>query len=225
MKERNASSSNQSTTDSTSTSNDQQNFLSPYNSINFMAPPIGGTIKCTTCLGNNIQGKVIAYDQQTKMMALRSPVSNKPGYYDFSMINVAWCSNLEVVEEPTEALEPLSNLNTKKLERRQKINIDNKYKEINSLGTDVTPLAQHIYFSIYKTLEEVEWDGKNIVVMNSVVIKPPYDVANVHSKTGENQQAAEHVKKIVKKVNEEYNANNSASTSTSTTSTTSAAST
>ncbi len=38
-----------------------------------------------------------------------------------------------------------------KLERRQKLNIDNKYKEINSLGNDVSPLAQHIYFSIYKT--------------------------------------------------------------------------
>jgi hypothetical protein len=48
----------------------QQNLLSPYNSINFMAPPIGGTIKCTTCLGNVTQGKVVAYDQHTKMLAL-----------------------------------------------------------------------------------------------------------------------------------------------------------
>jgi hypothetical protein len=47
-----------------------QNFLSPYNSNNFMAPPIGGTIRCVTCLGNTVQGKVIAYDQQTKMLAL-----------------------------------------------------------------------------------------------------------------------------------------------------------
>jgi hypothetical protein len=78
-------------------------------------------------------------------------VANKPGYFDFSIINVAWCSNLEVIEEPTESPEPLSNLNIKKLERRQKINIDNKLKEINSIGTDVPPIAQHIYFSIYKT--------------------------------------------------------------------------
>lgn len=42
----------------------------PYNSNNFMAPPIGGHIRCVTCLGNNVQGKVIAYDQQTKMLAL-----------------------------------------------------------------------------------------------------------------------------------------------------------
>jgi len=174
-----------------------------------MAPPIGGTIRCVTCLGNNVQGKVIAYDQQTKMLALRWPTS-KPGYFDYTMVNVAWCSNLEVIEEPSEPPETLSNLNIQKLERRQKINVDIKNKEINSLGTDVSPLAQHLYFTILKTLNEVEWDGKNIVVMKSVIIQPPYSVTSCHGRNGDNHQAVEHVKKIVKKFSEEYNANSSA---------------
>jgi hypothetical protein len=123
------------TTSSNPTDN-SQNFLSPYNSNNFMAPPIGGTIRCVTCLGNNVQGKVIAYDQQTKMLALSinyfnllldfifinyfiyyligSPTS-KPGNYDYTMVNIAWCSNLEVVEEPSEPPETLSNLNIQKV--------------------------------------------------------------------------------------------------------------
>lgn len=83
------------------------------------------------------------------------------------MVNVAWCSNLEVVEEPSESPEPINTLNIQKvkfldtilkflfffikLERRKKLNIDNKLKEINSLGNDVTSLAQHLYFTIYKT--------------------------------------------------------------------------
>ncbi len=52
------------------TSNEAKNIQDPYNTQNFMAPPIGATVKCVTCLGNNVQGKVIAYDQQTKMLAL-----------------------------------------------------------------------------------------------------------------------------------------------------------
>lgn len=52
------------------------NTSDPYNCNNFMAPPIGAHIKCVTCLGNNVQGKVVAYDQQTKMLAL-SKKSNK----------------------------------------------------------------------------------------------------------------------------------------------------
>lgn len=125
MKERSASS-NQSGSNSnlstTATSTDQQNSgvvvdqqTALLNPNNFMAPPLGGIVKCTTCLKNTLQGKVVAYDQQTKMLALRTPVPNKPGYYDFSMINVAWCSDLEVVEEPSEPLEPLINLNSKKV--------------------------------------------------------------------------------------------------------------
>ncbi len=59
-------------------------------------------------------------------------------------------------------------------------------------------------------MNEVEWDGKNIVVMDSVVIYPPYDVASCHGKNGQdNQQAVEHVKKIVKKINDEYNGSDS----------------
>ena len=213
--------SSSSITDLSNAHSSTTNLPDPYNKNNFMSPPIGCSIKCVTCLGNIVQGKVIAYDQQTKMLALRSPVTNKPGYYDYSMVNVAWCSNLEVTEEPTESPEQLSNLNVAKLERRKKINIDNKLKEINSLGKDVTPLAQHLYFTIYKTLNEVDWDGKNIVVMDSVVIEPPYDMSSCHGRNGDNVQAVEHVKKIVKKFNEEYSATISTTTTTATTITTS----
>lgn len=190
----------------TNTSQDSsQHFSSPYNSNNFMAPPIGAIIRCVTCLENIVQGKVIAYDQQTKMLALRSAAFNKPGTYDYSMINVSWCSNLEIINEPNEPPEPLSNLNIQKLERRKKVNIDNKNKEINSLGTNVTPLAQHLYFTILKTLNEVSWDDKDIIVMNSVIIKPPYTDTCCELKDSKaNNQALEHVKKIVKKFNEEY---------------------
>ncbi|CAF0801360.1 unnamed protein product [Brachionus calyciflorus] len=204
MKERNNSTFN--TLNSNSSDQGTNSSSDPYNSNNFMAPPIGAQIRCVTCLGNNVQGKVVAYDQQTKMLALRSPVSGKPGYYDYTMVNVAWCSNLEVLEEPSDSPEQISTLNIQKLERRKKLNIENKLKEINSLGNNVSPLAQHLYFTIYKTLNEVEWEDKNIVVMNSVVISPPYDVNSCHSRNGETHAAVEHVKKIVKKFLDDYSA-------------------
>ncbi len=54
-----------------------------------------------------------------------------------------------------------------------------------------------LFFSICcYSLNEVEWDGKKIVVMDSVYISPPYDVASCYGKNGDNQ-AVEHVKKIV----------------------------
>ena len=44
-----------------------------------------------------------------------SSTPNKSGLYDFSMVNVSWCSNLEVIEEPSEPPEPLSHLNIQKV--------------------------------------------------------------------------------------------------------------
>jgi hypothetical protein len=41
--------------------------------------------------------------------------STKPGQFDYSMVNVAWCSDLEIIEEPTEPPEALSNLNIQKV--------------------------------------------------------------------------------------------------------------
>jgi hypothetical protein len=75
MKERSTLSGGKSAHSSTSSipagnDNNVTTIPDPYNSNNFMAPPIGSTVKCVTCLGNNVLGKVIAYDQQTKMLAL-----------------------------------------------------------------------------------------------------------------------------------------------------------
>jgi hypothetical protein len=48
-------------------------------------------------------------------------------------------------------------------------------------------------------MNDIEWDGKSIIVMSSVVIDPPYDVASCHPRNagGHQDTAVEHVKKIV----------------------------
>lgn len=210
MKERNtmnpsATSTLTTTSNQTTTTNDTQSYLNPYNSNNYMSPSPGAIVKVTTCLDNQIQGKVLAYDQQTKFIVLRSQNANKQGLFDISFLNMNWCNKFELIEEPHEPLESLVKLNFKKLHRRVAINTENKYKEINSLGNEVSSLAQHLYYRILKTLTEVKWDDKKIIVMDSVIIDPPYEVTSCRSrKTGDNTQALEHVKKIVNKFNEEF---------------------
>lgn len=97
---------------SNTTTLDNQNFLSPYNNDNFMAPTIGSIVRCTTCLGNTVQGKVLAYDQQTKMLALKT---NKAQMWDISLINVGWFTSFDVIEKSNEAPEQLPTLNLQKV--------------------------------------------------------------------------------------------------------------
>ncbi len=44
-------------------------------------------------------------------------------------------------------------------------------------------------------LDQIEWDGQNIVVMNKVTIVPPYGPDNIRGQT--DGRAANHVRKIV----------------------------
>lgn len=55
------------------------------------------------------------------MIKKGSVATNKPGTYDYSMINVSWCSNLEIIEEPNEPPETLSNLNIQKVSMKTKL--------------------------------------------------------------------------------------------------------
>lgn len=49
------------------------------------------------------------------------------------------------------------------------------------------------------SLNEVSWDDKDIIVMNSVIIKSPYTDTHCELKDSKaNTQALEHVKKIVR---------------------------
>lgn len=95
MKERNHSVQKNS---SASYSSNDGSASDPYNCNNFMAPPIGAQIKCVTCLGNNVQGKVVAYDQQTKMLALSKISCNlKKKSYEFNFKDHQLPTNLVIL--------------------------------------------------------------------------------------------------------------------------------
>lgn len=66
------------------------------------------------------------------------------------------------------------------------------------MADGVTPEGQQLFLTITKTIEEVTWQGLNILVMNQVIITPPYGPENCKAKT-KDCQALIHVRKIVEK--------------------------
>lgn len=65
------------------------------------------------------------------------------------------------------------------------------------VGVGVTKEAQQLFDVLCKTMP-CTWQGRSIVVMDSVVVEPPYLVENVTS-TGE-KYALERVKKVLQAV-------------------------
>jgi len=157
---------------------------------------IGMIVSCTTCHGHKIQGEVMAFDHVTKVLALKSS-SGKPNMHDVRFVNLSYVSDINVVKEAVDQPHQLTNLNTQKLMTRMKQNIEEKERQANYIGVGVTPQAQSLFHGITKTINEVRWDGQNIVVLDQVTIFPPYGIDNCKGKEG--SKALQHVKKIVEK--------------------------
>lgn len=157
---------------------------------------VGSVVACTTCFGQKLQGEVMAFDRQTKMLSIKNPSVAKPGSFDINLINMNMVSAVKVVKEATDSPPPLSNLNYAKLMNRATTALNDKHRAVMAVGIGVTPVAQRLYNTIAKTIDEIKWGGKEIQIMSQVTISPPYTSADVRGKEG---QALNHVRKIVEK--------------------------
>ncbi|KAL5006427.1 hypothetical protein ScPMuIL_015233 [Solemya velum] len=160
---------------------------------------IGSIVCCTTCYNQKVQGEVLAYDVETKMLAIKTPAaSGKHNVYDVRLLNLAFVGDVEVISDGSMTNVPLlTSLNLNKINSRLKGNLDEKKRQVNYIGVGVTPEGQRLFHAIVKTISETKWDGKDIVVMDEVRIHPPYGVTDCSGK--ESSHSLNHVKKIVKK--------------------------
>ncbi|KZC08655.1 PREDICTED: protein LSM12 homolog [Dufourea novaeangliae] len=160
---------------------------------------IGSTVACKTCYKEEIEGEVLAFDPQTKMLILKCPSSSgAPTLNDVHIVNLSLVSEVQVKWEvsPTTS-EPPQSLNLQKLNKRVRNQIEEKKNLVMALQAGVSPEGQKLFSTISKTIPGVTWNGANIVVFAEVTIRPPYKVDNVHGNA--ESGAYKHVKKVVEK--------------------------
>lgn len=158
---------------------------------------IGSTVECTTCYNANIEGEVLAFDQQTKMLILKCPAASKTAKLnDVYIVNLAMCSDVQVKKEVCIVPEQPLSLNLERLSTRARNQVEQKRLQLTALSAGVSPEGQNLYMAIARTIKQVTWSGPNIVVCKEVTITPPYKVDNVNSS---DQRQLSYVKKIVEK--------------------------
>ncbi|XP_063043827.1 protein LSM12 homolog B [Engraulis encrasicolus] len=158
---------------------------------------VGSHVSCLTCLGQRLQGEVLAFDYQSKMLTLKCPAaSGKAGLHDVVLINLAYVSEVDIITDRTETPPPLASLNVNKLASRARSEKEDKLSQAYAISAGVSLEGQQLFQTIHKTIKECRWQGKDIIVMDDVVIAPPYQVDNCKGKEG---SALAHVRKIVEK--------------------------
>ncbi|XP_023237767.1 LOW QUALITY PROTEIN: protein LSM12-like [Centruroides vittatus] len=159
---------------------------------------VGSIVRCKTCHQQTVEGEVVAFDYQTKMLILKCPSSNgKANNNDIHMINLDFVEDVEVKKEISSTPPALQSLNLDKLNSRAKQNIKERQCLVTAISSGVSQEGMKLFVAITKTISEVSWQGKNIVVMNQVTITPPYRPENCKGKT--EGEALNHVRKIVEK--------------------------
>ncbi|XP_069490437.1 protein LSM12 isoform X1 [Ambystoma mexicanum] len=158
---------------------------------------VGSQVSCRTCQEQRLQGEVVAFDYQSKMLALKCPSSSgKANHADILLLNLQYVSDIQVLTDRTETPPPLASLNITKLAARAKTEKEEKMSQAYAISAGVSVDGQQLFQTIHKTIKDVKWQEKNIVVLEEVVISPPYQVDNCKGKEG---SSLNHVRKIVEK--------------------------
>ncbi|TNN03259.1 hypothetical protein fugu_000288 [Takifugu bimaculatus] len=97
----------------------------------------------------------------------------KPNLNDVILINLAYVSDLA---------------------NRARSEKEDKLSQAYAISAGVSVEGQQLFQTIHKTIKDCKWQEKNIIVMDDVVISPPYQAENCKGKEG---SALSHVRKIV----------------------------
>ncbi|KAH9370621.1 hypothetical protein HPB48_010716 [Haemaphysalis longicornis] len=160
---------------------------------------LGSVVSCKTCYDQVIEGEVLAFDQQTKalMLSILQSSSGKANVNDIRMVNLNFVSELIVKKEASSGpLAPPQPLNTEKLNTRVRQNTDERQRLAAAISAGVSHDGIRLFLAIRKTIDDVTWQGKNIIVMNQVTIVPPYRPENCKGKS-DSDASVLHVRKIV----------------------------
>ncbi|GJQ81919.1 hypothetical protein Trydic_g20387 [Trypoxylus dichotomus] len=159
----------------------------------------GSTVWCKTCYNKELEGEVMAFDPQSKMLILKCPaISGLRPAHDVHLVNLTLVSELIVKKEVTTVPEVPQSLNLQRLNTRIRNQIDDKKRTLQAMSANVSPEGQRLFIAIGKTIKEVRWNSSDIVVWeNKVIISPPYKVENI--KGNSNSQEYSYIRKVVER--------------------------
>ncbi|KAH8388114.1 hypothetical protein KR093_011812 [Drosophila rubida] len=161
---------------------------------------IGSTVLCTTCFKDEVEGEVLAFDHNTKMLILKCHSKTAEELSDVYVMNLSLCSNVQVIKECNgNFIDDPQKLNLEQVKMRLRKTVERRQDFLKSKNADVSPEAQELYRAIAKQLgyHEVSWQGQNIQILNEVTVSPPYRVDNVVS-SSDNDTSCNYIKRIIK---------------------------
>jgi hypothetical protein len=135
--------------------------------------------------------------------------------FDISVVNLMQVpqGNFKLVSLPSGESASLPEIDRSKISRRLQL-----AKE--RIGIGVSSEAQDLFNTILKTITDVRWQEQDIIVMEEVMVTPPYTPESCtfcsNASRGQKNSSLPYLKSIVKKFHESRSSNPTLSSSTTT---------
>ncbi|XP_071948527.1 protein LSM12 homolog A-like [Antedon mediterranea] len=159
---------------------------------------IGSIVGCVTSFGDHFDGEVMAYDSQSNLIVLKTKSNMDKPTFNIQFLNVKNLKSIEVLKEATEVPPALPALNQNKLIKRAEESIFEKQEAIKCQELGVPSHAIKLYHTIKKTLH-CRWQHRDMIVLDSVIVAPPYTLESCSSQDGKEGKDLAQVKKIIEK--------------------------
>ncbi|CAG98869.1 Lsm12p [Kluyveromyces lactis] len=163
---------------------------------------LGLKVKITDVLDHVTQGKVYSFNSNNDTITLIVGKKNKA--YTFEIIQTSFIKHLELVGEKAnpssfkkDHVKP-SYVDLDRVKNALAKTIDTAAKKEMSIGKNVSYEGQFIFDLIHKTISDIVWKGKSIVVLDELEINPPYQLGSIKPLQGRTDvKSKELIDKIV----------------------------
>lgn len=173
---------------------------------NLVAFEPGQQVQCKTRFEDVFKGEVVAFDLNSKILTLKSPsTSGNASNHDLQFLVLDSVSDVEVLQEPLgERNNDLPSIEMKYIKAKQTAALIERLRIVEAVEKGVSQEGIALYSAFSKKFEratDITWkDDVKIVVMNSVVISPPYKESDCEPTSPKaDKQALNYVKSIVRK--------------------------
>ncbi|KAI8063403.1 anticodon-binding domain-containing protein [Gilbertella persicaria] len=144
---------------------------SPKKSLETM---IGKTIKIKTASNEQIEGFIYTYDRITNCLVIDCTTHTKQS--NFRIIKISYIKEIiSISGEAKKDYMPIQPIPVDRLKHRESETVKEFKHQVSKIGVGVTKEAQDIFNALSKTLP-CRWSKDTIVVMDEILISPPYGV-------------------------------------------------
>ncbi|GBF89592.1 hypothetical protein Rsub_02310 [Raphidocelis subcapitata] len=144
---------------------------------------IGCKVTIRTTFDEEVTGTVFAYDAATDSLVLQQ-AGTHGGVNNLRLYAKAAIKELVSAEPPSHPPELfLPNVDRERARLREEKALKQAEADLAKVGVGVTREAQSIFDALSKTLP-CAWRGRDIIVMESVVVPPPYNPESCAARGG-----------------------------------------